>query len=110
MPDEDPQPREPRNGGGPPKPPMRMSRGAFSWIIIIGLALMLMFMLNQSMGGANTISITDFWTYLQNGQIKSVTIKDDRIEGEFTHPPKNAPATVKSFLLVIMLALLPPAA
>ena len=93
MADEQNQPKEPQKtggSGGPSKPPVRLSRGAFSWIIIFGLALMLLVMLQRGMGNANPINITDFWTYIQNGEIKLLVFKEDSITGEFTKPPPNA--------------------
>ncbi|HUU98103.1 MAG TPA: ATP-dependent zinc metalloprotease FtsH [Phycisphaerae bacterium] len=99
MPD-DPQQKPPRKNdgdGGPPKPPVRMSRGAFSWIIIFGLALMLLFMLR---GGnqKSQIATTAFWKHVENGEVKKVVVKDDDvITGEFYRAPPNAPGDSTEF-------------
>ena len=96
--DQQQQPNRPRgpNGGGgpdggPPRPPARMSRGLFSWIIIVALGLMFLFMLNQSMPKANKIQISEFWTHIENGDIERVVVQEDTIKGEFREgrvPPK----------------------
>ncbi len=104
MPDEPQQPQRPRpsgndDEGGPPRPPLRMSRGLFSWVIIIGLGLMFLFMLNQNMNKSHKISISEFWTHVANGDVKRVTIKEDAITGEFLdgHAPANARPETKTF-------------
>ena len=61
------------------------------------LAVMLLFMLNRSMGSGTKISITEFWTHIHNGQIKEVTIKEDVIAGEFYEVPANSEADSKQF-------------
>ncbi len=98
MPDDAPQPRPRGDGnGGPPRPPVRVSRGLFSWIIIVGLGLMFLFMLSQSMGKPQKISISAFWTHIENGDIQKVVIKENLITGEFRQVPANAPADTKQF-------------
>lgn len=100
MPDDDLQPKEPRKAGGdglPPRPPTKMNRGAFSWVLIVGLALMLLFMLNRSMVSGNEISITAFWTEVQNGNVATVTIRTDSLTGEFRQPPKEFTNNSRSF-------------
>jgi cell division protease FtsH len=102
MPD-DLQPRPPRKEGGdsgPPKPPPRMSRGAFTWIIIFGLALMLLFMLRGGMSQPNEISSNDFWKHIQDGNVNKVVVKeDDVITGEFKRAPPNATNNSTEFQL-----------
>ncbi len=80
MPEQkDPNPQPPRDGGDGegPKVPPRMSRGAFSWIIILGLGLMLLVMFNRSANSGHEISNTEFKTLLKNGDVKSITIRDE---------------------------------
>jgi cell division protease FtsH len=76
-----------------------MSRGLFSWILIVGLGLMFLIMLNQSMNKAYEIDITDFWTYVERGDIKKVVIKENAITGEFHEDrvPHSAPADTRTF-------------
>ena len=91
MPNDDLEPKDPRGGGdgggGPPgKPPVRMSRSAFSWILIFGLALMLLFMLNKSWNPHREISIDQWERYIENGQVETIIIKDQTITGKLREP------------------------
>jgi cell division protease FtsH len=100
MPDDPQQPKPRGDGdGGPPRPPVRMSRGLFSWIIVIGLGLMFLVMLSQSMNKPYPVPISAFWTYIQNGDIQKVVVKENMITGEFWpgRAPANAPADTKQF-------------
>ncbi len=76
------QPDSPRgdeggSGGGPPRPPVRMSRGAFSWIIIVGLALMVLVLFNRHMNPVDEVSTTEFLNALKDGVVESIEIRDD---------------------------------
>ncbi len=101
MPDDQQQPEQPEGGDGgppkPPKPPVRMSRGLFSWIIIVGLGLMFLVMLNQSMNKTHKIDISEFWTHIENGDIANVVVKENTISGEFRQVPANAQLDTKDF-------------
>lgn len=81
MPEQrEPKPQTPRDGGdgdGPKMPP-RMGRGAFSWILILGLGLMLLVMFQRSSGSGEEIGNTqEFKTLLRNGDIQEITIVDE---------------------------------
>ena len=101
--DQTPSPRPRGNGpggdGGPPRPPVRMSRGTFSWVIIVGLALMFLVMLNQSMRKAYKVPISQFWTHVENGDVAKVVIKENLITGEFREgrTPATAPPDTRQF-------------
>ncbi len=104
MPDEQQKPNQqrgdgPDSGGGPPKPPVRMSRGIFSWIVILALGLMFLFMLNQNMSRKHKIEISQFWTHIRNGDIEKVTVQDNAIIGQFYkgRVPPNAPQGTREF-------------
>ena len=77
----DQKPQPPRGSGGGngegPKGPPRLSRGAFSWILILGLGLMLLVVFNRSANRGEEISNTEFKTLLKNGDVKSITIRDE---------------------------------
>ena len=77
----DQKPQPPRGSGGGngegPKGPPRLSRGAFSWILILGLGLMLLVLFNRSANRGEEISNTEFKTLLKNGDVKSITIRDE---------------------------------
>jgi len=67
-----------------------MSRGAFSWVLIIGLVLMLVIMVQQNMQSRHPISYSEFKTYVANGNIESVVAHESSITGTFKSPPKDA--------------------
>ncbi len=81
MPDQnDQRPQTPPSGDGHgegPKVPPRMSRGAFTWIIILGFGLMLLVLFSRSANSAQEISNTEFRTLLSNGDIEEITIRDE---------------------------------
>jgi cell division protease FtsH len=102
MPDEPQTPQRPPRpdgDGGGPRPPVRMSRGLFSWLIILGLGLMFLLMLNQSMHRAQKLTISQFWTYIGDGDIQKVVVKNDGITGEFypDRVPANGTVGVRQF-------------
>ncbi len=94
MSDEDRQPAAPRGdsgGGEPPRTPPRVSRGAFSWVIVLGLVLMLLVLLSRNFQNATEISITGFETYLKNGDVKNVEITEEhKFIAELRTPPSGA--------------------
>ena len=75
------RPNEPQRGGngsgGNGKPPVLMSRGAFSWIVFLGLGLVLLAMFNRNLGGAQERPLSDFWSYLKNGQVDRIEIREN---------------------------------
>jgi cell division protease FtsH len=88
----------PNPEGGPPKPPVRITRGAFSWLIIFGLALTFLILLQQNRSAANTLSIDSFWTYVRNSEVESIIIRDSSITGKLKVVPPDAGADgVKEF-------------
>ena len=67
---------------GPNRPPMGTkmpSRNAFSWLIFLAMAMLLVVMLTKKMEPPETISITQFETLLKNHQVEKLTIKDNTI-------------------------------
>jgi len=80
----DNEPRPPERPG-PPKPGgpgPRMSRGIVSWLLFIGMALVLLVMLRETTGSVDQISIDDFWSHVENGNVEEITLHDDRITGK----------------------------
>ncbi|MDX2199677.1 MAG: ATP-dependent zinc metalloprotease FtsH [Phycisphaerae bacterium] len=83
MSEEDRNPESNRPSDGKPSPRVPVpSRGMFSWIIIFGLALMLVIMLTSQNRG-NEISIDEFWLRVENGDVAKIVVRDTRIEGQF---------------------------
>lgn len=52
-----------------------MSRGAFTWIVVLGLVLMLLVLFNRGNGAERELSINDFEAHLQNNDVKAITIQ-----------------------------------
>ena len=95
-----PRPQGPGGEGGPPRPPIRMSRGLFSWVVIIGLGLVFLVMLQQSMNRTHKMDISQFWTHVERGDIARVVFKEDAITGEFADgrvPATTNQPEVKTF-------------
>ncbi|HWP40660.1 MAG TPA: ATP-dependent zinc metalloprotease FtsH [Tepidisphaeraceae bacterium] len=65
------------NGG------LRFGRGVFGWILFIGLAVMLFMLVSKQSRAYHPIDYSQFWTELDNGKIKELTIENDEIHGQF---------------------------
>ena len=66
-----------------PGPNVRVSRNLVSWLVLAGLAVLLVALLNSSLDPPKSISISEFETLVANRQIKKINIKDDGfVEGE----------------------------
>ena len=87
-------PRPEKNGNGNKKngrPPgaggsnggMRFGRGVFGWVLFIGLAVMLFMFLQNKSRNYTTIDLSQFWTELDNGKVKELTIEADEVYGQF---------------------------
>ena len=73
------RPGDQRPGG----PNLKMSRRIVSWLIFIGLALMLLAVLSGTGMRAKQIGIDQFWTEVQNGRIEKIVLRDDSITGKY---------------------------
>lgn len=60
---------------------MRMGRGVFGWVVFIVFALMLVMLLMQRMDRKQTITMNDFWRYVENDSIELLTIQDNSLKG-----------------------------
>ncbi|MCH7525938.1 MAG: ATP-dependent zinc metalloprotease FtsH [Planctomycetes bacterium] len=56
--------------------PPKMSRGLMSWLVFVGLAIMLVVLLNQGLQAPDRITIDAFYTLVENKQIKKLVIRD----------------------------------
>jgi cell division protease FtsH len=94
MPQENPNQQPPQSGGdgNDPnnRPPVRMSRGIMSWVLVIGVALILIVMLQRSMDQTKKITITEFETYMRNGQVAKLSAKEGTVMGELKTPFPDA--------------------
>ncbi|MCK4603062.1 MAG: hypothetical protein KAU28_11385, partial [Phycisphaerae bacterium] len=63
--------------------PSRFGRSMMSWLIIIGLVMLVMMFFSRDLDGRRKISSPEFWTYAENGQIEgTITIREKEILGE----------------------------
>jgi len=101
MPDGfDSKPPERPGGQRPPGPGPRLSRGIMSWLVFIGLALMLLVMLHKGGMAAQKITIDDFWTRLENGEIEQLVLLDDAIKGKLRSTDGADPNSTLEFELL----------
>ncbi|MBB6428805.1 ATP-dependent zinc metalloprotease FtsH [Algisphaera agarilytica] len=75
-------------GGGPGnngKPNNVMSRGAFAWIMVGIIALVMLLLVNSAQNSASEVSWKEFYERAQNGDFdtnESLVVKNDRIIGQ----------------------------
>jgi cell division protease FtsH len=81
-------PEEPRNDNQPPEqkrpgpPPVRFGRNLMGWLVFgLILALVLMVALPQLMPQAEELTPPEVMNHVRNGDVVSLLIKDDSIEG-----------------------------
>ncbi len=69
-----------RKGPKPP-PPLKLSRGLMSWVMILALLIMLFVVLNGTKGGVEIETWQEFTQRIKNDAIENnlVEIKDDRV-------------------------------
>ncbi len=85
----------PRSGGDPSP---KMSRGVMSWLVFVGLAIMLVVVLNQSMEAREEITLDQFYTYVDNGSLEEIILHDRMILGtrkEVQGDPVDTPQKFK---------------
>ncbi len=76
----------------PTVPSPRPSRNLVSWLVLFGLAMVLVGLLQSNLDQAQTLTISEFHARIQNKQIKTVTIKDDgMVEGELVRTEGMGP-------------------
>ncbi|MEM7624580.1 MAG: ATP-dependent zinc metalloprotease FtsH [Planctomycetota bacterium] len=74
------------NSGGNGKPPNVMSRGAFAWVMVGIIAVVMLLLVNSAQNSAKKISWQAFYAHAQNGDFddkEPVVIKNDRMIGVF---------------------------
>ena len=76
----------------PPQPPNRFNRSLLGWILIVSLGLTLAMLIRRG-DDHRTITITEFWAYVDSGDqlTGKLVIGDDRIEGENPVLPAGLP-------------------
>ena len=68
----------PKSGGG-------FSRGLLGWVLFVGLAVMLFFLLRNKTGISYTeVPLNDFYRLVREGKVQSVTIEDAEVRGRLS--------------------------
>ena len=62
---------------GKPGPKIKMSRNVVSWLILLGLAMVLVALLQQTFQAAVPISITEFDSLVKSNRVKELMIRED---------------------------------
>ena len=88
-PDQKPKRKPPANGTGGG---MRLGRGVFGWVLFIGLAIMLFVLVQQQRNTRDDIPISEFYSLVKDGKVRSVTVQGDELLGELTAPRPDAAA------------------
>ena len=93
----DPAERSGPGGGGKgptgPRSPNLMSRGTLLWMLLIGLAIVLIVVMNQAQKGAKSVSWQAFLNHARNKDFKEpVTAGDEKIVGELKEGLPGEPA------------------
>jgi cell division protease FtsH len=81
----------PAGDKGPKAPaggnPNLMSRGMLGWIVLIGLAVLLIFMMSRASDQAADVSWKQFYAMARDGRFaKPVVVENDRLVGELKEP------------------------
>ncbi len=79
-------------------PPVKFSRGLMSWVMILGLLIMLFVVLNSNKSGQEIDGWTEFTVLIKNKMFKDnkVLIKDDRIVGTIKPGTEGYPLSTKA--------------
>lgn len=80
---------QPDDGQRSPKPTMRMSRGIFGWVVVVGFILILLMLLQQSMNQKLPMTVSEFNRKLEAGEIEKVTLRDFSVDGVRQHSPSD---------------------
>jgi cell division protease FtsH len=84
-PQQNPEPKRP---GGPN---MRVSRNLVSWLVLLGLAMVLVSVLSNQLAPTKVFSITEFMERVEQKQIKKLVIRQDGVlEGLMDPKPGEA--------------------
>ncbi len=73
------------DSGGPgnnPKQPNLMSRGMLGWILLIGLAVVLLVLMNHAQNRAEVVTQDEFLLQAENGRFSEVTLEETRAVGK----------------------------
>ncbi|MFH1110939.1 MAG: ATP-dependent metallopeptidase FtsH/Yme1/Tma family protein, partial [Planctomycetota bacterium] len=72
-------PKEPPESKRPNGPSVKMSRNLVSWLVLLGLAMLLVALLQKAMPSSKEISISEFDALVRNDQVQLLRIKEDGV-------------------------------
>ncbi len=98
---ENPKPDKPVGKRPAGEPNLKMSRGVMSWLLFVMLALMLVILLNRSMDPREKITLSQFYTHVENGGIETVVLRERSIRGELREIQGREPNATKLFELPV---------
>ncbi len=71
---------------------MRLSRNLVSWLVLLGLAMLLVALLSDSLMPTGELAISEFWKQVEKQNIARLVIRDDgHIEGLLKKVPDGSP-------------------
>src|SRR3954453_8786957 len=103
---EDQRPERPNRKPGRPgagNGTFKFRNGLLGWLLFIGLAVMLVMLVQHTREGSTTISQNEFWQRFEAGKVARIVVEDPEITGKFQNmeeiPPGNKPA-IQNFKVV----------
>ncbi len=95
-----PDNQEPKEQKGAAGPSPRLSRNLVHWLLLLGLAIVLVGLLNNSLDSAQQITISEFRKHIANKNIAKLVIREDgTIEGELVQTEGTMPGATNKFTL-----------
>jgi cell division protease FtsH len=83
-------PKKPDPNKKTPPPNMKMpSRGVATWMVFLALSILLVVVFAKGFDSPKQITINEFETYVDDGAIEKLTIKEDRIVGVLKPNDRN---------------------
>ncbi len=95
MADDNGTPKEPKQDSKKPAPPnAKFSRNVVSWLILLGVAMVLVGLLNDSLATPKEITMSEFWKMVETDQITKLVVRADEgvLEGLRKGPVEGQPA------------------
>src|SRR3954471_11432840 len=81
----------------------KFRNGLLGWLLFIGLAVMLVMLVQHTRDNATTISQNEFWSRYEAGKVSTVVVEDPEVTGKFRDmeeiPAGNKPA-IQNFKVV----------
>ena len=67
-------------------PGLKVGRSLLTWMLVIGLGIMLLMLFNQGDRQSTSIPFSEFDSRLKDGEVKSIVIEGDEVSGDFRSP------------------------